>query len=436
MARRKSALQTPTQLPKPGPRGSTFPPRRSDIYTPGEDKDEDAETMVENMKQKMAQVRRKSEARKMRLSITSPHKAQDFSLLGAGPRRASRAVPVTGIEEETLSQTKRAELDENESAEATLDIVDVRHGNEGQDKLNSLDGSRNGALTNHTPTRTTSKPTTSLTPRFDGVREMFHQPRLEPKTPAFHGFREMFHQPGPNSVLATPQLNLGDMFSNKDEPDDIGSCSGEDHGNLDSEGTSDDSIMLHDDHSSNAAIMIKTEVDQPAGPQPIPEASRRLGKAASPRMGNVKDEGIRAVNVPSVIAEDYKDEEHPAQDLEPKTAATTRRTVKRSVNKANTQSTDEVSDSGRRSRATRKGASITTAGASNATAVPKGRRTRKAIVVESDEEPANSKPMEPVRRKRATKNHDVSDDHNEADVEVTRSPILSGTKVNSVYLSG
>ncbi|KAF8501359.1 hypothetical protein JB92DRAFT_3124063 [Gautieria morchelliformis] len=417
MARRKSALQTPTLLPKPGPRGSTFPPPRpSDMYTPGEDKDEDAETMVENMLQKMAQVKRKTEARKMRLSITSPHKAQDFSLLSAGPRRASRAIPVTGIEEETLSQTKRAELDEDVFTDAALDNVDVRHSNEGQDKLNLLDGSRNSKLTSHTPIRAASKPTASLTPRFDGVREMFRQPPLEPKTPAFHGFREMFYPPGPKSVLATPQLNLGDMFSNEDETKDIGSCSGEDLGNLDSEGTSDDSIMLHDDHSSHAATRIKAEVDQPAVLDPIPEASRRSRKAASPRTDNVKGKGIRAVNVPSAVAEDYKDEEHSDQDLEPKTAVTTRRTAKRSANKTNTQNTDEVGDGGRRSR-TRKGVATTTAGVSNATALPKGRRTRKAIVVESDEEPANTKHMEPVRRKRATKNHEVSDDHNEADVE-------------------
>jgi len=51
-----------------------IPPRRRDIYTPGEHKDEDAETMLENMKKKMAYVRQQSAARKIRLSITSPHK--------------------------------------------------------------------------------------------------------------------------------------------------------------------------------------------------------------------------------------------------------------------------------------------------------------------------------------------------------------------------
>ena len=68
--------------------------------------------MLENMKHKMAHFKQQSEARKIRLSITSPHKGQGFSLLKI--RRGSRAFPAAGIEEEMSSQTRRAALDDDE----------------------------------------------------------------------------------------------------------------------------------------------------------------------------------------------------------------------------------------------------------------------------------------------------------------------------------
>lgn len=408
----------------PGPRSSGFaPPRRSDEYTPGENKDEDVETMVENMKQKMAQVRRKSEARKVRLS-TSPQKVRDFSLLAAGAGRASRGFLEAEIMEETLSQTKRAELDE-ENIFADSASISTGHG-QNQDTLSLPDDSSNEELAEHTPTPATSRTNTSLTPRFDGVREMFRQPRWQPttpsfvgfkkmlqdpdiphKTPSFRGVKEMFRQPD-KSVFATPHLNLGDVFNN----DEFGHRSGVEHGNVDSEGTSDDSIMLLDNHSSEEVVEAKAEDDddQAVTLSPTRGASRRSRKSASKREAPAKKEQL------DTVSEDSMDEADVDQDSEPKKPTTTRRTTKRSAKTTVTPMTDDASDSGNHPRHTRKGA--TTAGSSKATATRKGRRVRKEAIEESDEEQAKSEEAASRRGKRVTRQQQVSEDTNGGDVEV------------------
>ena len=418
MMRRKLALQTPNPLPMPGPRGSTLSPRRSDIYTPGEDKDEDAETMLENMKQKMAYLRRQSEARKMRLSIASPHKGQDFSLLGT--RRGSRLFPDARIEEEPPSQTGRVAMNDNKVVDtSSLSVAEDHHGNEGHNKL-----------TKHTPTCAASGSTTSLTPRFDGVREILHKPRLEPKTPSFAGFkmmfqdrtekpyktpsfrgvRDMFNRPSANTVLATPQLNLDMLFtSEKDEMD-----------NKD-EQKSDDPIMLHDNDSSDVAT-IKPEVDEPVSLDlaPASKTIRRPRKLAPSRHGTANEKGIDAVNIPSALAEDYTDEGDAGRDLEPK-PATTRRNTKRSANKTKTPAAGH-------SRTTREGVSNVAAGGSKDTALPKGRRARE-VVEESDED---SELVVSGEGERVTNNRPVSDDSDEAEVEVAWFPMLPASKLTHV----
>jgi hypothetical protein len=413
----------------PGPRSNGFaPPRRSDEYTPGENKNEDAETMVENMKQKIAQVRRKSEARRMRLS-TSPQKVRDFSLLAAGASRVSRGFLDTDIMEETLSQAKRAELDGGNIADDST----APHDNKDQDDLNMLDGSTDGELAEHTPARATSKYDSSLTPRFDGVREMFRQPRWQPKTPSFAGFKkmfqdrpevphktpsfrgvkEMFRRPDPNSALATPQLNLGEMFSTEDEDenDRFGSFSGDKRGNVDSEGTSDDSIMLQDNYSSEAVTETKTEDDEV--PSPTPKGTT---KPASTRGTSAKGKRHNVMAVSPAAAEDSMDEDGDQESQPKRPTVTSRRTAKRSAKKTVTPITDDANDSGNRPHPTRKGAATTTAaaGTSKATAGRKGRRGKKEAIEESEAEPEH---VLSGRGKRVTRNQQVSED-NEADAEV------------------
>ncbi|KAF8529574.1 hypothetical protein BU17DRAFT_60366 [Hysterangium stoloniferum] len=179
-ARCKSALKTSTTLPMPGPLNNVIPSRcLSDTYTPREDKYEDPETMLKKMKQKMDSVRQKSEIRRMRLSITD---------------------------------SSHGEQGSNFDIEETTD-----------DKLNLP----------KTPVRVTPAHI-SHTPRFDGVREMFQQPRLNPGTPSFAGVKEMYQHPtmplntpsfcgikemykaGPSSIPATPHMNLDEIFDDRE----------------------------------------------------------------------------------------------------------------------------------------------------------------------------------------------------------------------------
>lgn len=159
--------------------------------------------MLERMREKMDRVRRKSEARKARLSLSSPHKQQQgFSLFAAGSAR-----------NEMFFSSKISEETDNRSE--TID-------EEGND-------------VNQTPP---AMPV-SHTPGFDGIREMFRQPAMEPKTPSFTGFRKMFDgvtqshslpttpsfagmkrlfNSYPANVVATPHMNLDEVFE-QDEND-------------------------------------------------------------------------------------------------------------------------------------------------------------------------------------------------------------------------
>lgn len=394
--------------------------------------------MVENMKQKMAQVRRKSEARKVRLS-TSPQKVRDFSLLAAGAGRASRGFLEAEIMEETLSQTKRAELDE-ENIFADSASISTGHG-QNQDTLSLPDDSSNEELAEHTPTPATSIANTSLTPRFDGVREMFRQPRWQPvtpsfaglkkmlqdpdiphETPSFRGVKEMFRQPDPKSVFATPHLNLGDVFNN----DGFAHRSGVEHANVDSEGTSDDSIMLLDNHSSEEVVEAKVEDDddQAVTLSPTQGASRRSRKSAKSK-APAKKEQLDTVSEDSMEAD-------VDQDSEPKKPTTTRRTTKRSAKTTVTPMTDDASDSGNHPRHTRKGAA--TAGSSKTTTTRKGRRVRKEAIEESDEEQATEEAAS-GRGKRATKQQQASEDTSGGDAEVIYT-LYDRYVISFVYLLG
>jgi len=197
--RRKSALQTPSTLPKPAPRDIVV--GNNDLYTPGEDQDEDAETMLERMKEKMDSVLRKNEARKARLSFASPQKTSEFSLLAPPSAKKSLAFQIA---EENLSQMQREEDTEAGSSSFS-----------------------------RAPYGTPISPT----PRFDGIKEMFRQSAPEPKTPSFTGFKKMFegNRPampprtpsftgmkqmfttGRASVMATPHMRLDEMFDEEED---------------------------------------------------------------------------------------------------------------------------------------------------------------------------------------------------------------------------
>ncbi|KAF8586926.1 hypothetical protein K439DRAFT_1631219 [Ramaria rubella] len=342
IARRKSALQTFTPLPMPGPRDGAFPPRRlSDLYTPGEDSDEDAETMLAKMKQKMANVRRKSEARKVRLSIASPHKTQDFSLLAAA--RSDRAFLAAGILEETFSQTKHAEEDDAARCPA---VVHAQHKQQ-EEHLSILDGSDDEERVEHSPIRTTSG--VSLTPRFDGVREMFRQPRMDPKTPSFAGLSKMLYAPAelspktpsfrgvremfnpPLLVPPTPQLNLGSLFSN--EEGRIG------NGGADS--------WEETGHVEDEAPVIDEEVGRTP---PSIQTSTHIKISASKKRTSRK-KNAATIDIPSAVPEDILDErgveggDTSAEEPEP-AVSTTRRATKRTAKQANTPIAESDGESG------------------------------------------------------------------------------------------
>lgn len=422
----------PTPLPIPGPRNSGFPPpRRSDVYTPGENKDEDTETMLENMMQKMAHVRRQSEARKKRSSIASPQKMQDYSLHAAGTGRANQATPIAGVVEGTLSQMNYAEVDDDEvAASSSQGTLGTPHKHQGD--INTI--SSNHKEHAKPPYRADSKPVTNLTPRLDGVRGMFRQTHSQPKTPAFagikmfqdrpvipyetpsfRGVKEMFRRPDPITALATPQLNLGDVFNaNDDRPDNFGTCFEDEQGNLTSEGSSDDSIMLHDSRSSDTASPEKAEGDQVVAPDPLPQRSRQSRKATTTKNRVAVDQDLRAMDESPAVGEGSEDE-NAGQDLKARPIAATRAT-KRHTNSKFDPVTDEVIENGSRPR--RKRANTPEKGGSGGPAARKARRAKRDKPKESDEEPANPGLRVSGRAKRVTRQQQASEDASEADEEV------------------
>ncbi|KAF8508715.1 hypothetical protein BU17DRAFT_70715 [Hysterangium stoloniferum] len=370
-ARRKSALQTSTALPMPGPLNNFTPSRRlSDDYTPGEDQDEDAETMLEKMKQKMDSVRRKSEIRRMRLSIASPQKKPDFSLLATGTPRTERPLfSPEAIAEETLSQTRRAGQKEHHSVSSDSSH-DEQDGN--SDVEETTDGKPD---LSRTPVRLTPA-YISHTPRFDGVREMFRQPRLDPRTPSFAGVKEMYQRPimppktpsfrgikemykdGPSSTLATPHMNLGEIF---------------DDGEMEDEGNSSDE---ESDHSLSLDEEKKVQQSKPAC------HSRSGTTRNSKRIMSTK----KSADVPSSVSADEIDVVGHI--------ASTRRTTKRSSKKTTVSVIqEEGSEDGvqpKASRVTRRKAPTQPEAASFAIkgiTVHKTTKTRRAVnIEESDEE--------------------------------------------------
>ena len=394
--------------------------------------------MLERMRQKVANVRRKSEARRTRPSIGGPQQAAAFSLLAAGAERDDR------ITEETLSQMKRTELDGDDLAEPPLQAIasdpDVQDG----DDLNILDKSSDEESPQRAPPHAAARSTNvSLTPRFDGVREMFRQPRAEPKTPSFTGIRKMFHErsemppktpslrgvremfdrPMPPDVPPTPHMDLGDMFDEGegdkgsgmkidpiDEPQDTNA------------GKRRTPSLAH------GARAPKSEQRDPASPVPVPtKTSTRTRKVAT----STEKRSLRKKGVPAVVDQQATGEEeikNEAEDAEAQPPAADRRSTKRSPKDATTPTPGEAGPAGEgsgrgASRSTRRVAASTSQNTSKGIVEHKTTRTRRAAHTYSgDEEATDSerKTKGSGRSKRADKNQPVNESNEEAAQEAAR----------------
>ncbi|KIJ43908.1 hypothetical protein M422DRAFT_30724 [Sphaerobolus stellatus SS14] len=194
--RRKSAVQTPITLPKPAPR--ELPSHISD-----DDSDDDTEKMLAKMRQKLDTVEQKTEERKKRLSLASPQKAPgDFSLLATPSAQTARKSLAFRMAEESL---KKQEASASTNGDENLVRVNIAR--------------------------------ISRTPRFDGMRDMFKQPSVEPKTPSFTGLKKLFDGERPTipktpaftgvremfrtqpAVMDTPRMSFDEIFTEQDEDD-------------------------------------------------------------------------------------------------------------------------------------------------------------------------------------------------------------------------
>ncbi|GJJ16219.1 hypothetical protein Clacol_010515 [Clathrus columnatus] len=199
MERRRSALQTSTMLPPPGPRNNCI--GKEEQYIPGQD-NEDTETMLEKMKMKLESVRRRSEVRMARLSHVSPHKDIGHSMISSPSWCNEPKSRTLRMAEESLRQMKLEDNDEEQMHEISSPIR--------------------------------QKPLFPHSPRFETVREMTPRLHNEPQTPSFFGMKKMFNtMPSPGTpsfvgikemyktvpVPTTPIMKLDEMFMEAEEPD-------------------------------------------------------------------------------------------------------------------------------------------------------------------------------------------------------------------------
>ena len=185
--------------------------------------------------------------------------------------------------------------------------------------------------------------------------------------------------------------------------DNVGSHSEDELENFHSGHTWDDCVMPEDNDNNLAAAVIKTEADGPVDLDPAlgPKTyrpSRKLSRnAAAPK------QDVAAVN----IAENDMDQGD-TDGLEHQPVPT-RCNTERTVNRTKSPATDDAVHP----RATRKGVSKGTAGASKATAVRKGTRTRAVIVESSDEDSEHVAPAGEGRS--VTRSQPVSDNSKEVE---------------------
>ncbi|KAH8112834.1 hypothetical protein DFH11DRAFT_1604182 [Phellopilus nigrolimitatus] len=200
-ARRTSVLPAPGPLPPPSP----FKSIREDI-----EEGEDTHDVLKRMEASLAGMRRKSMAGALTgldrpnfgtEKVTRPPSPEKgFSLLAPGmnpspmrgiPERRLLRFDEAGIVEETSSQLKKEE---------DLDPGDIHAA--------LIDESDDEEIEHNENTRLPSHPPLPVTPRMNGLREMFrtpHAPALA--TPAVRGVRELFRENRVASALQTPRLD-------------------------------------------------------------------------------------------------------------------------------------------------------------------------------------------------------------------------------------